>query len=206
MKKKILWFMGIFFGLLTIIFAVLVVSSISFDESNPRDRANSYYIKNSVEIDRSVSEVFHFIQYRIPEIYTELTGMHTEFTILNAEKLEEGAEIKCIEGDDHDIVHNYYVVTKVVPNKLIQFESTPSIVYDRETKKEMAKMNVYVYFDFATTKGNATLLQQTIVIDMLNPFSKSLIDILAFLTGNRGEWARQFHDELYNFKPIIEGK
>ncbi len=157
-----------------------------------------------MQIDRPVPYVFRFIQFRIPEIYQELTNMHTEFTILNAEKLEVGAEIKCIEGDDNDIVHNHYVVKEVVPNKIIRFESTPTIVYDRKTEKEMARMNVYVYFNFAEADKNKTLLQQTIVIDLLNPFQKTLLDTLAFLTGNRGKWDRQFRDELVNFKPIIE--
>lgn len=204
MKKIILRGIGLFFSFSVITFAVLVVFSLNYDETNSRDRANSYYIQNSIEIDWSVPEVFHFIQYRIPEIYTDLTDMHDEFTILNAEKLEVGAEIKCIEGDDRDIVHNHYVVTKVTLNKLIQFESTPTIVYDRETKKEMGRMNVYVYFDFDELGKERTLLTQTVVIDMLNPFFKSLIDILAFISGNRGEWEKQFHDELINFKPIIE--
>ncbi|WP_345977543.1 hypothetical protein [Sulfurimonas sp. HSL3-7] len=204
MKKKIIWIAGVLFGFLLVVFSTLILSSLNYDASNPRDRANSYYIHNSIEIDRPVSEVFHFIQYRLPEIYQELTDMHTEFTILNAQRLEKGAEIRCLEGDKHDIVYNHYIVTKVVANTLIQFESTPTIVCDRKTKTEMAQMNVYVYFDFAETDRGTTRLQQTIVIDMLNPFYKSLIDVLAFVTGNRGEWARQFRDELVNFKPIIE--
>lgn len=111
---------GIFLVLILLGYAALLLASLSYDESNPRDRANSYYIHNRVEINRPVSEVFSFIQYRIPEIYTELTGMHSAFEILNADKLEVGAEIKSIEGDNDEIVRNLYVVTKVVPEKLIQ--------------------------------------------------------------------------------------
>lgn len=194
-------------GLLTLLLigsAALITSSLTYDRSNPRDRSNAYYIRNTVEIDKDISEVYHFIKHRIPEVYQELTHMHTEFTILNADELIEGAEIECIEGDTNDIVHNHYVVTKTIENELIQFESKPSVVTDRKTGKAMMKMNVYVYFDFHALQRNTTSLSQTIVIEMPNPLIKSLIDAIAFFSGNRGEWEEQFKDELVNFKPIIE--
>lgn len=204
LRRKIIWGIGAFAAVLISGFLVLITTSLSYDHSNPRDRANSYYITNSVEIDRPVDEVFTFIQYRLPDIFNELTDMHTEFRILNGDKLEVGTKVRCIEGDDNDIVNNLYVVKSVETNKLIHFASTPTIVYSRKTNKEMGRMNVYVYFDFAETSSGGTLLQQTIVLDMMNPFYKSFIDILAFMTGNRGQWSEQFRDELVNFKPIIE--
>lgn len=130
--------------------------------------------------------------------------MHTTLDILNADGLVEGAEINCIEGDDDDVVHNHYVVTRVIENQAIQFESTPSVEYTRDSNREVAKMNVHVYFDFEQAGAEKTVVEHTIVIVMLNPFIKSMIDAMAFVTGNRGEWEKQFRDELVNFKPIIE--
>ena len=183
---------------------IMVLLSVTYDRSNPRDRPNSYYISNVVEIDRDEATVFQFIQYHLPDIYTELTDMHTSFDILNAAGLVAGAEIRCIEGDDNDVVHNHYIVTEVIENRLIQFESKPTIVYNRNNDKEVAKMNVHVYFDIERAGTRKTQLKQTIVIDMLNPLFKSVMDILAFITSGREEWKKQFRDELVNFKPIIE--
>ena len=61
---------------------VIIFSSLSFDLSDPRDRANSCYMNNSVGIDRDIATVFQFIRCRIPEIYSALTDMYPFFDIL----------------------------------------------------------------------------------------------------------------------------
>ena len=164
-------------------FGALLVSSLVYDKSNPRNRPNSYLIEVSVEVHKPLEYVYEFVKYRKADIYTELTSMHDKFEILNADGLVEGAEIECIERDEDDVVHHRYVVTKDVEDELIQYESTPSIIYDRETNRKIGECNTYVYYDFERLDDNRTRLTQTVVIDMLNPLYKSIGDIVGFVIG-----------------------
>ncbi|MBA1148587.1 hypothetical protein H0Z60_16175 [Ectothiorhodospiraceae bacterium WFHF3C12] len=68
----------------------------------------------------------------------------------------------------------------------------------------MAKVNVWDYFDFEPLGAHRTRLTQTVVLDMKNPFLKSVIDIAAFLSGNRREWERQFEEQLGNLAAFAE--
>lgn len=55
-------------GLLGLGFAFLVISSLAYDESDPRDRPNSYYSVEFVVIDRPVADVFRLVQHEIPSV------------------------------------------------------------------------------------------------------------------------------------------
>lgn len=101
-------------GLLALGF-VIVISSLSYDESNPRDRPNSYYSFESVVIDRPVAEVFRFVQHEIPSIYTRMSPMHEKFEILNAEALvgAPGAGGSFAFGDADTRVGYAYLMNKL---------------------------------------------------------------------------------------------
>ncbi|MBM4278554.1 MAG: hypothetical protein FJ130_11855 [Deltaproteobacteria bacterium] len=137
-------------------------------------------------------------------MYTKLTSMHSQFNIVNANGLIEGAEIECIEGDDDDIVHHRYVVTHDREDVLIQYESTPSIIYDKKTNKKTGECNTYVYYDFVNQGNDRTVPKQTVVIDMLNPFYKAIGDIIGRLSGSRARWSQEFQEELENMARYIE--
>jgi hypothetical protein len=191
-------------SLAVLILGGLVFAAMSYDRSNPRDRANAYYIENSIEIDAPVEAAFSFFRRRIPDVYTEVAGMHGKFEIVNADSLVTGAEIESEEGDESRVVRHRYVVTRVIPARLLQLESTPSVVYDRDTGEEIARVNTDVYYDFEPLDEDRTRLTQTVVIDMLNPFDKAVGDVIAFVSGSRGEWSDQFVEELEGYAAFIE--
>jgi hypothetical protein len=186
------------------IYTSLVLASQSYDRSDPRAKPNSYHSVEEVVIDRPVEDVFRFIQYDIPAVYTRLSPMHEKFEIVNAGALTVGAEIDCVEGDDREIVRNRYVVTEVIENRRIAMSSTPTRVYNRDTGKLTTEVNVYDYFDFVPLGPNRTRLTQTVVLDMKNPFIKALIDIIAFLTGTRDDWEQQFREQNKNLAAFAE--
>lgn len=204
MLRKVMLSGLVVVSLLGLGFGALVVSSLSYDESNPRDRPNAYYSVHSVVIERPVAHVFRFVQHEIPSAYTRMSPMHEKFEILNAGALVEGAEVDCVEGEQKEVVRNRYVVTQVIQHRLIAMESIPTRVYDRESGELVAEVNVWDYFDFEPLGAHRTRLTQTVVLDMKNPFLKSVIDIAAFLSGNRGEWERQFEEQLRNLAAFAE--
>ena len=51
-------------GLLALGFAILVVSSMRHDPSNPRRCPHSYYFELSMVVVRPVDPVYHLVQYR----------------------------------------------------------------------------------------------------------------------------------------------
>lgn len=183
---------------------LLMISFLFYDKSNPRNRPNSYLTEVTVEVKKPVYDVYQFVKYKKPDIYKELYGMHDQFKILNADGLIEGAEIECIEGDDEDVIHHRYKVIKDVENKLIQYESKPSIIYDKETNKKVGKCDVYVYYDFVGIDKNRTILKQTVIIDMLNPFYKFIGDLIGHLSEDNDMWDKQFKGELETLKMYIE--
>lgn len=101
-------------------------------------------------------------------------------------------------------MHNHYVVTKVISNELIYFESVPTRVYSRKDNRLITTMDVFVHFDFVSISETRIELKQTIVMVPESPVFKAFLDTAAFLTGTRNEWAKQFRDELVRFKPLIE--
>ena len=185
-------------------FAILMFTSMSYDKSNPRNRPNSYFSELSVEINKPIEYVYNFIKYEIPNIYTETSSMHEQFNIINADGLTEGAEVECIEGDNEDVVHHRYIVKKDIENVLIQMESEPSIIHDKETNKQIGKCNCYCYFDFVALDNNRTMVKQTVVTDMLNPFYKLIVDVMGLMSGGKDLWNDHFQEELENLKLHIE--
>lgn len=187
---------GLLIGTIFIlVFMSLVVSSMSYDQSDPRALPNSYHSVETVIIDRPVADVFYFIQYEIPSIYPQMSPMHEKFEILNGDGLVVGAEVDCVEGDENEIVQNHYVVREVFENQLIAMSSEPTRVYNRKTGKLTAEVDVYDYFDFEPIDSDRTRLTQTVVLDMKSPFVKSIIDIAAFLSGTRSDWEQQFIEQ-----------
>jgi hypothetical protein len=205
MLRKVALFALVVVSLLGVGFGALVISSLSYDEANPRDRPNAYYSVESVVIDRPVADVFRFVQHQIPSVYTRMSPMHEKFEILNAEALVEGAVIDCVEGDAKEVVRNRYVVTEVIENRLIAMASTPTRVYDRASGEPVAEVDVWDYFDFEPLGPRRTRLVQTVVLDMKSPVLKSVIDIAAFLSGTRSDWERQFEEQLQNLAAFAEG-
>ena len=204
MKKKILLTaIGVVLTAL-LGFAGLALSSLHYDKSNPRNRPNSYLIEVSVKVNKPIHYVYHFVKFKKADIYTKLTNMHNQFKIVNAKGLIEGAKIVCIEADDDDVVHHNYVVTKNIENELIQYESTPTIILDKETNQKIGECNTYVYYDFEKIDKNNTIIRQTIVIDMLNPVYKAIGDIIGIITDSREVWNNQFTEELNTLKAYIE--
>ena len=191
-------------GVLALGLGVLVTSSMSYDASNPRDRPNSYYSVESAVIDRPVADVFRFVQREIPAVYTRMSPMHEKFEILNADALVVGAEVDCVEGDEKEVIRNRYVVTEVAENRLLAMESLPIRVYDRASGDLVAEVDVRDCFDFEPLGPDRTRLTQTVVLDMKSPFLKSLVDIAAFVSGTRGDWERQFSEQLRNLATFIE--
>lgn len=181
-------------------FLVIVLSPLFYDRSNPRNRPNSYLTEVSVEVNKT----YLFVKYRKPDIYKELSGMHNQFRIINADGLIKGAVVECIEGDEEDIIHHRYVVKEDKEDTLIHYASTPSTIYDKETKKRIGTCNTYVYYDFIRVNGGRTLLRQTVVIDMLNPFYKAVGDVVGWVSGGKEAWSRQFQEELQTLKEHIE--
>ncbi len=204
MKHKIVKGILLMVAIFLVVFIGLVVSSMIYDRSDPRALPNAYRSVDTVIIDRPVSEVFRFIQYEIPSVYTQLSPMHEKFEIVNRDALIVGAEIDCVEGDDKEVVRNRYLVTEVVENKLIAMSSKPTRVYNRKTGKLTAEVDVYDYFDFEPIGPNQTKMIQTVVLDMKNPFIKSFIDIAAFLSGTRGDWEQQFSEQTRNLALFAE--
>ncbi len=191
-------------GCIATAFLVLMLSAVFYDRSNSRNRPNSYLIEASVEVGKPIHDVYEFVKYRKPEVYIGLTGMHDKFQILNADGLIEGAEIECVEGDEEDVIHHRYIVTRDKRNELIQYESRPSVIFDKETNKKTGECNTFVYYDFIRLDDARTILKQTTVIDMMNPLNKAIGDIVGLLSGSRGAWARQFQEELEILKMHIE--
>lgn len=204
MLRKVAFAGLVIVGILGLGLGALVISSVSYNESDPRDRPNSYYSVESVVIDRPVADVFRFVQHDIPFVYTRLSPMHEKFEILNADALVEGAEVDCVEGDEKEIVRNRYVVTEVIENQLIVMASTPTRVYDRESAALVAEVDVWDYFDFEPLGPTRTRLVQTVVLDMKSPILKSVVDIAAFLSGTRRDWERQFKEQLQNLAAFAE--
>lgn len=204
MTRKILLTASALVGLAALGFAALVVASLRYDRSNPRDRPNAYLYESNVVVDAPVEEAYHFFQYRIPDVYPQVAGMHSRFEILNADALVPGAVVECEEGDDDRIVRHRYVVARVIPNRLLHLESSPSLVYDRESGEEIARTDAEIYYDFEPLDDGRTRLTQTIVIDLLDPFHKALADIAGFLSGTRDQWADQFTGELRRYAGLIE--
>lgn len=202
-KKKRLILIGLALCVLTALFLVMRSSSF-YDRSNPRNRPNSYLTQVSVEINKPVHDVYLFVKYRKPEVYSQLSDMHNQFKIINAEGLTEGAIVECIEGDEEDIVHHRYIVRKDIEDTLIYYDSTPSIIYDTETNKKIGECNTHVYYDFIRLDGHRTLLNQTIIIDMLNPLYKTIGDIIGWMSGDKEKWTVQFQEELEALKRCIE--
>jgi hypothetical protein len=196
MVRKLVLVLLLAGGLVVVAASALIVSSLSYDRFDPRDRPNSYMSVESAVVERPVEDVFRFVQYGIPGIYTRMSPMHERFDIVNAAGLVFGAEVDCVEGDDRQQVRNHYVVTEVVTNERIVMESRPTRVYDRSSGRQLAEVEVWTYFDFERLDGGRTRLTQTVVLDMGSPVYKSLADLVAFVTGTRNDWERQFSEEL----------
>lgn len=109
-----------------------------------------------------------------------------------------------MEGDQKEIVRNHYVVTDVVEHELIAMVSKPTRVYDRESGALVAEVDVWDYFDFEPLGPDRTRLTQTVVLDMKSPLTKAVVDIVAFLSGSRGDWERQFEEQLENLARFAE--
>lgn len=204
MRNRILLVAATLTSLAVLAFGALVFAAMSYDRSNPRDRPNAYYIENSVELDAPAEAAFSFFQHRIPEVFPRVAGMHGKFEIVNADSLVTGAVVEREEGDETRVVRHRYVVTRVIRNRLLQLESTPSVVYDRESGKPVAEANSDVYYDFEPLEGERTRLTQTVVIDVLSPFSKAIADVAGVISGSRDEWSHQFAEELEQYARLIE--
>ncbi|NIP82916.1 MAG: hypothetical protein GWM90_28295, partial [Gemmatimonadetes bacterium] len=192
MGQKIALGISTLLGLLVLGFLGLVGAALIYDTSNPRDRPNAYLIEHAIEVDAPAEAAYEFLQHRIPDVYTEVAGMHARFEILNADALVPGAVVECEEGDENEVVRHRYVVTRVIPNRLLQMTSSPSIVLDRATGDTIAETDAEVYYDFEPLEGGRTRLTQTVVIDMLDPFHKALTDVAASVSGSRDAWSAQF--------------
>lgn len=204
MRRKIVRTSLIILGGLGLGFGVLVLASMSYDESDPRDRPNAYYSVESVVIERPVADVFRFVQHEIPSVYARLSPMHEKFEIINDSALVEGAVVDCVEGDEQEVVRNRYVVTEVIEDRLIAMASTPTRVHDRGSGELVAEVDVWDYFDFEPLGPSRTRLVQTVVLDMKSPVLKSVIDVAAFLSGTRRDWERQFAEQLQNLAAFAE--
>lgn len=67
-----------------------------------------------------------------------------------------------------------------------------------------AEVDVWDYFDFEPLAPNRTRLTQTVVLEMKSPVLKSIIDIAAFVSGTRGDWERQFSEQLRNLAAFAQ--
>ncbi|MGR3321648.1 MAG: SRPBCC family protein [Pseudooceanicola sp.] len=196
MPKKLAYLLIVLSGTLVLGFGAFVAASLFHDRDNPRDRPNSYLSKETVIVDRPVEEVFEFVQHGIPELYTRMSPMHERFEILNAEALVLGAEVDCIEGDPDEIVQHRYVVTRVEAPTLLVMESLGTRIIDRASGETTAEIDVWVYFDLRPLEDGRTEMAQTVVMGMRNPVFKAMIDVLAFVSGERALWEQQFVEEL----------
>lgn len=190
--------------LVSVSLTLLVLTSLAHDPFNPRDRPNSYLIRHRTEVDLPVESTWVFMTTRIPEAYTRVTPLHERFEILDGDRLREGVHVDCLEGDARELVHSRYRVTRAVENRLLAMESIPTVVYDRATMEPRARAHTFVYYDFQDLPGHRTRLTQTVVIDMLSPVYKVAADVMAFVTGTRQVWSRQFRDELEGYRRLME--
>ncbi|MFA6904112.1 MAG: SRPBCC family protein [Gallionellaceae bacterium] len=161
-------------------------------------------MSHSVTVSKSPEQVFDFITYRMAEYNLSIAKAHDKFEILKGDGLTEGAVFVAEEYQEDEGVRNRYVVKKVIPNRLIYYASTPSLIYEKKNGEwvQTGSCNAYVYFDL---EGNSskTQLTQTIVIEMHNFFSKFLIDMV--ISGKEGnEWMDHLVEELESLKAAIE--
>lgn len=196
MRRRILIIAGAMAAIPVFVFGVLVLNALYYDADDPRDRANSYVSRVSATVDQPIEVVFDFVQRGIPAIYHQMSPMHDHFNIVNGDVLVVGAQVDCVEGDPDQIVRHRYVVTEVRPPNMLAMESVDSEVFDRASGDFVTSVDVWVYFDLVRLQSDATELTQTVVMDMGSPFYKATIDVLAFLSGNRGLWEQQFVEEV----------
>lgn len=130
--------------------------------------------------------------------------MHEKFEIVNADALTIGAELDCVERDKNEVVRNRYIVTEVIEDRLIAMSSKPTKVYNRNSGELVAEVDVWDYFDFEAVGPNRTGLTQTVILDMKSPFAKALSDLVAYVTGTRGDWERQFTEQLQNLAAFAQ--
>lgn len=192
-------------GFLVIVLAVMKLISLrTYNKDNPRSLPNGYLMTHSVHIDRSPKEVFDFITYQMADYNLSLAEAHDKFEILNGDGLTEGAIFISEEYQETEGVRNRYLVKEVVPEKMIFYTSTPSLIYELEDDewKQTGSCNTYVYFDMEEQNGG-TKLSQTLVLEMHNFFTKFMIDMIIW-GEEENEWYDHLVEELESLKVAIE--
>jgi hypothetical protein len=174
------------------------------DPDNPRSRPNGYLMSHKVTVKKSPEEVFHFITHKMETYNLSLAKAHDKFYFVKGDAITEGAVFVAEEYQEDEGVKNTYVVQKIIPDRLIYYASTPTLIFEKEKGewKEKGSCNAYVYFDIEDNSGN-TELTQTLVIEMQNFFTKCLIDLIIMGKENN-EWMDHLVEELESLKNIIE--
>jgi hypothetical protein len=174
------------------------------DPDNPRSRTNSYLMSHTVTIKRPPEQVFDFITYHMAEHNLSIAKAHEHFEFIKGEGITEGAVFVSEEYQEDEGVKNTYVVQKIIPNQLIYYSSTPSLIYTKKNGQweQTGACNAYVYFDIEDDFGHSKVTQ-TLVIQMPNFMIKFIIDLIA-ATAENNEWQDHLVEELEGLKSVIE--
>lgn len=188
-----------------IVIAASYGKSLESSEIPSRKKANSFYLSESVIINKPVSNVFNFVLKDLQTYYSKTAKGHEEFKVIDAEEISEGKFIECSETVDNVELHHRFEIKKVIKNKHIHFctdlSKSPTRVFIHTGKKIMKnKSGTDVYYDFKNINSKQTQVTLTIVIQMSSFFSK----LMGLITGSKKLVSNHLFEETHGLKRVIE--
>lgn len=173
--------------------------------SMTRKKPNSFYLTETVIVNKPVNNVFNFILKDLQTCYTKIAKGHEKFKVENAEKISEGKFIECSETIKNVKVSHRYEVKKVIKNKHIYFctelPNNPTKVLMQFGKKIVENVSgSHVYYDFKDINSKQTQMTVTIVIQLPNLLNK----IMGTITGSKKLFSNHLIEETNGLKREIE--
>jgi hypothetical protein len=202
MKKKIVRIL-----LTSVAFLVVMMTTACADRPKREQKAArrvpvSWYLYDEVVVNLPEEEAFNFLITRFPDVYTDMAEGHISYEVVEGIPLALGKHVYCREVAGPQEVFNHYVVTDLIPNRMIYFVSDGSRILYTKPNGEVNEneSNTHVYWDFVPLSSNQTRVSLTIVIDLPNRTLK----LLGSLFGSKKLWQNHLTEELVNMGRIME--
>ncbi|WP_062047859.1 hypothetical protein [Bacillus sp. JCM 19034] len=165
---------------------------------------NTVFIQHIIRVPVSVDQVFDFfVSNRLSKYYQKISKDHEYLTLREGNQLEVGSILDCLESVSNQTALHKYVVSEVIENERIRYNSTPSHIKIKLPWKEIdSKSNTHCFFDFESIDSEDTNIRLTIGIQFYSAFEK----LLSSWSGGLSPWRKHCIEEQEGLKKLFTEK
>lgn len=202
MKKKIVRILLTSVAVLVVMMTAACADRPKREQKAARRVPVSWYLYDEVVVNLPAEDAFNFLITRFPDVYTDMAEGHISYEVVEGIPLALGKHVICREVAGPQEVFNHYVVTDLIPDRMIYFVSDGSRILYTKPNGEVNEneSNTHVYWDFVPLSSSQTRVSLTIVIDLPNRTLK----LLGSLFGSKKIWQKHLTEELVNMGRIME--